>query len=393
MNDRTLNPVTPELLSVARSSDKTKVDALIGENKSVGHSAQLLSIEALRSAVTLNDPKGLSALLLNAAEVNDPQLVTYSAERAWRVTLSYLREGKERQSNMMLSAMPAAFHAANKGRDRDEALLLSANLHMRPASALLMDNGANPAYKDLGGMTALMHFARNGDPQLLSEGVRVLEVQKEGLGTKSLSLKNDEGWTVGMFSVVSQASELAKKKTMEALAEAGFAFNQPQGKDGFTEIHMAAGMGDVSSIKHLVNTYGAAVDTCSGNSMTPLMVAAYANQDESIKTLAGLGAMVNVKRGLDGLTAAHLAASLGQDEAIKALHSAGADLQLQAWETMDKRATPADMAREMGCKATAKLINTLQPSQDRQVASSISMRLHDLLSPIKKSVATPRMAP
>lgn len=392
MNDRTLNPISPELLGAARSANKTAVAAMTGEGKSLADSEHFLSIDELRSAVATNDSPGLAALMKRAETVGDARLEAYSAERAWRVTMSFLREGKERQSMMMLAAMPASFFATNRGRDRDEALLLSANLHMRPASALLLENGANPAHKEHDGMTALMHFARNGDPQMLSESLRVLESQKEGLAVKAMGIKNDQGWTVGMLSVTSQASELAKKKTMDALAEYGFTFSQPQGGEGFTELHMVAGLGDISSIRHLIASHGALVDTCSTKSITPTMMAAYANQPEAIEVLASLGANVNVKRGSDGITAAHLAASLGHEESLKALHKTGANLQAQAWETMGNHATPADMAAEMGFKGAMKLIETLQPAPARAAASKLSMRLSGLLSPLNATSQTKKPA-
>lgn len=341
----------------------------------------LLSIECIRSAIATRDTVSMRKIMQDAANSEDSKILAYSAERAWRMVQNYLREGEEKNAMAILSAMPGVFVDSRRGHDRDDALAISSRSHMRTASSTLIDYGANPAHRDMEQMTALMHFATHGEARLLEDSLYAMEACQPGSSAKAMEQTDAQGWMLSMHAVVGESSQTAKRTTIDVLNKFGFEFNSPQGKDGFTEIHMAAGLGDVATLKQLIQQCDASVNCVSGNNLTPAMTAAYSGEAGVVKVLHESGALLDMRRMSDGMSAAHIAAMKGHESFLWELKGCGANLQINSFESQER---PADLARQSGHTALSKLINDWQPPPNPMV-EQMAHKLTELLAPMRKS--------
>lgn len=93
----------------------------------------------------------------------------------------------------------------------------------------------------------------------------------------------------------------------------------------WTELHSAAGEGDLESIRRLVKDK-ADINAKDNAGLVPLHVAAGDGEVEAVKLLCELGADVNAQTSFDGSTPMHKAVEEGYTEVIEALIEGGADV-------------------------------------------------------------------
>jgi ankyrin repeat protein len=119
--------------------------------------------------------------------------------------------------------------------------------------------------------------------------------------------------------------------------------------DGFTPLHLAAFFGQVESVRLLLER-DAPVDAVADNEMrvTPLHSAAAGRHEDVARLLIKAGADVNARQR-HGYTPLHSAAQNGDVELVDRLLHAGADPSART----DDGRTPADLAREAGRPALA----------------------------------------
>lgn len=374
------------------SNDEQRARQVLSEGPVLEGSQNLLSIDALRVAASTGDQGAVRAVMDRAAQVQQKNLLVYSAERAWRLVHSFLREGEELKALNVLREMAPAFCASQRGLDRNEALGLAARSDMRIAAQQLLDMGANPSFPDPEGMTAVMHFCRHADAQLLQKSLMQLESKQRNAAIAALTQTDAEGWMAPMYAIVSGASETARRRTIEVSTQFGFDVNLPHGSQGVRLIDMAAGLGDAGMIGILSRHFGADINSPNPKGLTPLMTAAFAGEAASITALASAGCSLDAQRPMDGATAAHIAAHRGQLECLAALHTGGANLRVRTFETEE---TPADFARQGNQKAALKLLEELAPSPNRN--RPLADRIKDVLAPFQKpaapAIAAPRHGP
>lgn len=371
-----------ELRDAVRANAFDKVKYLQSHGFGPNGGAALLSVDALRAATQSGDQDSVRQLMANAASAQDPKLVAYGADRAWRVAHSYLREGDERRAIAVMSAMPEVFLRDANGKQVNDALALSARNHMRTVSDALIGWGADPSVKDPQQRTALMHFALHGDAQLLDSALKALEKRFNSAGLQALRQVDADGWPASFFAASSEAPHESKAACLTVMKNRGWDFNQRHGQDGFMEIHLTAGLGDTATIRHLMDVCKADANGVSGNQLTPVMAAAWEGQDKSIPILWSYGSNLDVRRVSDGLSAAHMAAVRHQAPCLEQLNKCGANLQIRRFDTQE---TPSDMARHTGLRATARLIDGLQPPTLSPRAEEMAQRLNDLLAPVRRT--------
>lgn len=345
----------------------------------------VLLVESLRDAVVRDDKQALQTIMASVAQASDPKVIEQSSERAWRLVQTYLREGEELKANAVMLAMPDRTIEAGLGKLKDETLGLAARQHMHNAASTLINWDANPALRDFEGMTPLMHFASNGDSGMLEAGLRQLERRRAGGAKTAMELGDAQGWTVSMYAVVSGADDFDRQQVLAVAKRFGHEFNKPQGKDGFTEIHMAAGLGDSVMIKTLIDHYGASANAVSSNGLTPAMAAAYENEPAGLVMLWSKGADLNIRRVKDGFSAAHMAAVRGNHEVLNELHKCEANLRLPSFTDQQ---TPADMARFVNQGKTAQLIDQLQAPPPSPALQAMADRLNEVLAPVRRASRT-----
>ena len=110
-------------------------------------------------------------------------------------------------------------------------------------------------------------------------------------------------------------------------------------KNGFTLLHQAAGLGQITVVEFLVSK-GADVNAKNNNGYTPLHQAAYDGHVEVVKFLVSEEANVKAK-DKDGGTPLHSAALMGNVEVAKFLVSKGVDVNAKN----NNGKTPLDMAK------------------------------------------------
>ncbi len=96
---------------------------------------------------------------------------------------------------------------------------------------------------------------------------------------------------------------------------------------GTTELHMAAGMGQVDRMKALLKN-GAKVDVRDKRGQTPLHAVVVGFQDDCMPVLLAAGAKVNA-RDLEGRTPLHYAAERSNDDCVYKLLAAGGDVNIR----------------------------------------------------------------
>jgi len=120
---------------------------------------------------------------------------------------------------------------------------------------------------------------------------------------------------------------------------------------GFPLVHTAAGAGRTVAIERLAQL-GASVDhTNSSDGGTPLVIASRKGHATTVKTLASLGANLNLQT-VDGCTAMYIACQYNKPHAVWALVSAGADSNLSRPEG----AFPAYVAAQNGHEECLRIL-------------------------------------
>lgn len=350
----------------------------------------VLSAQALFTAVKHEDPYQVRSLMVRSAQASDPMLVARNAKVAWGAAQSLLREQDEPRALALMTAMPESFVQAEGGSHKDDALALAAQLGLRQTSATLLSWGANPAAKDAQQMTPLMHLACNGDHQMLDVALRLLDQRRFGLALHAMNEVDRNGWLLSMHAVVSAAPDTDRLATLDVLRKFGHELGRPQDKDGYNELHMAAGLGDVVMVKHLLGEHHLDPNALSRKQVTPVMAACHANEPATIPVLAFHGADLDRRSEHNGQSAAHIAAHRGNTECLKALYDNGADLHVPA---LDTGYTAAQSARFIGQGKTARYIEQLQPAPSHPMAAiasqtlaHLAQRINEAIEPIRETV-------
>lgn len=345
--------------------------AVLAERVDMSGEPKFLNLNDLRTASLTNDKGRIKKLMSDAVDQaqDSRQTMAYSAERSWRVIQSFVREGHERFAMNVLQNMPQEF-VSGQQRRADETLSMAARGNMRSAASAMLQAGASPVYVDEQNRTAIMNFSLYGDAPLVKSMLDFAERAAPGGAVKALSMADKEGWTSSMFAVTSDAPSPAKREVLNVMNNAGWTFNKPCGKEGFTEIHAASAMGDVAMIKHLVEACGANVNQLSRDHYTPAMVAGQLGAAKSIAELGRLSANLEATQPKTGMSAAHFAAANGHDAVLQALGAFRVDMQSPC--SAPGLETPSQLARQSGHKQTAKLINELDaPAPSLQLENAV----------------------
>lgn len=147
-----------------------------------------------------------------------------------------------------------------------------------------------------------------------------------------------------------EASALGRASRVREIIEADPSLLAARSADGFTPLHLAAYFGDEETVAALIDRQ-ADVNAVSGNpmSLTPLHSAAVRGARGIVERLLAAGASVNARQQ-GGWTPLHAAAHIGDVELIAILLAGGADIAA----TSDDKLTPLGAANAQEHTAAAE---------------------------------------
>ena len=237
----------------------------------------------------------------------------------------------------MLIQKGGAEHMNYKSDDRYTAFLIAAQIGHSNVINGLLELGADVDSKLDDGTSALMLAAYTGQEEametLLKAGASLHSKKQDGLNALLMAASQGQSKTFGAL-VKAGASVIAKQRSgMTALmlsAESGCAEcirtiaaqnnskvewnGKIPGDAGYTPLHLAAYNNDVESVNALLDA-GADVDSKLNDGLTPLMLAAFTGHEEVINKG---NAKVNLKMD-QGFTAADLAEQQGHGANVMSL--------------------------------------------------------------------------
>lgn len=201
---------------------------------------------------------------------------------------------------------------------------------------LLIDAGARVDARTSRGMTPFLNAVELGDPlelivALIDGGADVAARNDKGQNATDLLIKR--GYAEAPFrilfepDVVREAVE-SGRGVLEVAREHGAAGQRLGTYITQRDLIMAARDGDSEAISHLIEVRAdpnGVIDVLSLGSMSPLYMAAGADERNVAKTLLDLGADVSLSVGVHGQPI-HRASELGHTQMIRQLVAAGADV-------------------------------------------------------------------
>ena len=255
----------------------------------------------------------------------------------------------------------------------DEALhravlhCLSASDHL-DCIGVLINYGASPNFKDVGGVSLLMKAARLGQIQLVMELInRGAEVKHRDAALKNVlhhALESDFG---------------DNGDVVKMLVDKGAEVNQ-RDQSGAMEVHKAAERGYLSSLSHILEAKGM-VNAADEAGNTPLHLAAVNQHVECVRMLLRHGAKVTI-RNKQGLTVGSFAGA----EVLSILGSDASDpASSENGEVVDKAVqTTGDW--ELAEEACAEVLAAIEVEQQRQVALDLETnRLTESIAALKSA--------
>ncbi|KAJ6233251.1 ankyrin repeat-containing [Anaeramoeba flamelloides] len=166
---------------------------------------------------------------------------------------------------------------------------------------MLIRSGANTELRDFDSQTAYEIARLKGNKPICSQ---------------FLSLKGN--------SLIHKAAKEKDQKEVVRILKQNSSEAQTIDKFGRTPLHISAEMGDISTIKILLN-YGANINALSFNKNTPLFTAIKKDHIDAVKFLVKKGAEININERADViLSALHLAVERDNLQIVKYLLSQGA---------------------------------------------------------------------
>lgn len=148
-------------------------------------------------------------------------------------------------------------------------------------------------------------------------------------------------------------------------------------------IHFAT-LGDRPEIIKYIHSVGGDLEIRCGESRTPMFYAAEWGCVQAIKTLAYLGAKINVAEKYNGYTPLHFAAMRGQADSIRALLALGADPELF---DASREETPLHMLAWRGNLESTKLLAAKMKNVDAAGPSKVTA-LHKIADSSKIDMAS-----
>lgn len=197
-------------------------------------------------------------------------------------------------------------------------------------SRLLGEDPALASARDTNGVSAVMHAFYSGQREIagvliaVKPELDIFEATAAGKANKVSEILNRDSEATGHWSA-----------------------------DGFTALHFAAFFNRPAMARELIQR-GADIEAVAKNPMkvTPLHSAAAAHSAEIVRLLLERGANPNAPQQ-SRWTALHAAAQNGEAEMVRDLIKYHAD----AKATNDDGKTPADLAKEKGHEAIAKMLS------------------------------------
>ena len=287
------------------------------------------------------DKSGRSALLwavLNEHQAVAEQLLARGADVdrrdrvQWTALHFAVRSRSTHMANLMLD-MGADVSAKIKGGYT--ALHLAVFFRAPTLIRLLVQNGASMSSRSSNAYTPLEYAVKGGE-------FSIVELLLD-LGA-SFSTPSPRAWTA-IHEAISREDEpliiLLVRRCSDAFV----------GQHGWTRLHLAALIGDSSSVRELLEQ-GIDRNAKDINGLVPLHWAAARSHEKVVKLLLQMGAEIQAKDN-EGMTALHHAASRDDEGTMRALLEKGAErnvVDLHGW-------TPLQIAQMSACKNVCGILS------------------------------------
>ena len=269
--------------------------------------------------------------------------------------------------SFLLSVTPIHEIDTPEGEHGDTPLMMAVKLGQEQTARHLMSQNANPLAANYEGVTPFMEMCRRGHQDLAIETAQSLH--KQSRLTQALAQTDENGLT-SLFHSLAGPSQEAKETLLSMHKEAGIDTAGKHGPQGYTALHFSSALGDGPTIRHLIDVHKNDVNALSNKDrLTPAMVAAWANQPNSIKMLSsypGVHLDAVSRNNMD--TALHMAAVRGHTDVAVALVHCGAKTHMRN----EQNQTPADLAAYLGNAKTAQALRHLDPETQNGLVQSLT---------------------